>query len=344
MKPNHAKRTHWLDLLKAVGMLLVVYGHSGSTSPEVDQWIYSFHMPLFFLVSGYLFKDSALLMTTGSFIAKQLKNILIPYILFSAVGYMAWLVLTRILGAPEQSIPIYYPVLAFLYGTGTPEVFRLVPVVLWFFPCLLCAQIIAYLLLKHGKNLALAFSLVLGAGSLLLPQSLVLPFELETALGAQFIILLGVIARRKNCVEYLAGKNWYFWIPALFAAGTWAAMLNVRVDMRSNEFGNVALFLASSIGITLALSAAFFRARKVRLVELISKNTVVIFPLHTIAFSAVHGIGVLLAGAGIATLATPWLGLLESVAITIALGCLGRIFRTNPAGNFGLPKPLQLSF
>ena len=45
--------------LKALGILLMVLGHSGNTL-HVNHFIYMFHMPLFFIASGYCFKEKYL--------------------------------------------------------------------------------------------------------------------------------------------------------------------------------------------------------------------------------------------------------------------------------------------
>lgn len=42
------------DVVKGLGMLLVIYAHVNYQT-EVLTTIYSFHMPLFFIVSGMLF-------------------------------------------------------------------------------------------------------------------------------------------------------------------------------------------------------------------------------------------------------------------------------------------------
>lgn len=51
-----------MALLSIWGILLVVLGHSGFEESIIQQklkilhnWIYNFHMPLFFMISGYLF-------------------------------------------------------------------------------------------------------------------------------------------------------------------------------------------------------------------------------------------------------------------------------------------------
>lgn len=51
---DNSKRIDWVDVAKGVGIFLMVMGHS-SMPDAVNRWIYSFHMPLFFLLSGLVF-------------------------------------------------------------------------------------------------------------------------------------------------------------------------------------------------------------------------------------------------------------------------------------------------
>lgn len=46
-------RIAWVDIAKGLGIFLVVLGHTYRKNP-VQNWIYSFHMPLFFILSGWL--------------------------------------------------------------------------------------------------------------------------------------------------------------------------------------------------------------------------------------------------------------------------------------------------
>lgn len=45
------KRILWIDVLRGIAMFLVVYGHT-SQNAEIKKYIYAFHMPLFFIISG----------------------------------------------------------------------------------------------------------------------------------------------------------------------------------------------------------------------------------------------------------------------------------------------------
>lgn len=55
----------WLDYARTMGIFLVIFGHCLQSFPEwqineklqgIYDYIYLFHMPLFFIISGFLFK------------------------------------------------------------------------------------------------------------------------------------------------------------------------------------------------------------------------------------------------------------------------------------------------
>ncbi len=56
-EPVHPKKDSLFSLLKGIGIALVVIGHSGCPDALCD-FIYAFHMPLFFIISGFLFKST----------------------------------------------------------------------------------------------------------------------------------------------------------------------------------------------------------------------------------------------------------------------------------------------
>ena len=51
-----AKRISWIDMAKGYGTILVIFAHIHYGG--LRTWIYTFHMPLFFFLSGYVFKES----------------------------------------------------------------------------------------------------------------------------------------------------------------------------------------------------------------------------------------------------------------------------------------------
>jgi len=74
------KRFEILDIAKGIGIFLVVFAHVNYT-PFLLAYIYSFHMPIFFVFSGMLFNrdkyDNFL-----CFLKRRIKTLIYPYLLF----------------------------------------------------------------------------------------------------------------------------------------------------------------------------------------------------------------------------------------------------------------------
>lgn len=70
-----------LSIAKALCIILMVIGHSGCPA-YLHDWIYLFHMPCFFLISGYLLNDRNI-ENLGYGIKKRFKNLWYPYVKWS---------------------------------------------------------------------------------------------------------------------------------------------------------------------------------------------------------------------------------------------------------------------
>jgi len=89
------KRELWVDYTKAIGIILVVYGHvmrglDSAALPMSNYWfnlvdsiIYSFHMPLFFFVSGLFFINSLVKRKKSGLIINKLGTVIYPYVIWS---------------------------------------------------------------------------------------------------------------------------------------------------------------------------------------------------------------------------------------------------------------------
>ncbi len=81
------KRQDWIDILKGLGIAAVVIGHIvPGTAARI---IYLFHMPLFFFLSGYLFRPSS----PAKMLSKGTKRLLVPYACFLIVLFLPTVIL-----------------------------------------------------------------------------------------------------------------------------------------------------------------------------------------------------------------------------------------------------------
>src|SRR5690625_1160209 len=86
------KRLKEIDIVRGLTIFLVVLGHSGfnSSSGILPDMLRDFRMPLFFIVSGYLFSTSKYLNDGNKLINDKFRSLIIPYISFAVVGSIIW--------------------------------------------------------------------------------------------------------------------------------------------------------------------------------------------------------------------------------------------------------------
>lgn len=99
-----------LDLLKAIGIIAVVAGHYNIA----HQFVYSFHMPLFFVVGGYLFRQR----TMATELKTDIGRLLVPYLITSLCiliwdSLFAW-------HCKDRSI-VLNRIIEIVAGGGTPQ-------------------------------------------------------------------------------------------------------------------------------------------------------------------------------------------------------------------------------
>lgn len=91
---NKNMRIEWVDIAKGIGMLLVVWAHIHDTG-DLCTVIYSFHMPLFFVLSGYLFKTDKY-NGIWEFLMKKKKSLIMPYLMLSFITLLFYILINKV--------------------------------------------------------------------------------------------------------------------------------------------------------------------------------------------------------------------------------------------------------
>ena len=142
------QRIEWLDNLRAIAIFFVVLGHTVGLPEHVEKLIFSFHMPIFFWISGVFARESIRDETFTGFLSKRWRKRLIPYLSFSVISYVAWFFLFRHFGTQaEMNISPIRPLIGFFYGNGINN-WLVTNTVLWFFLCLFVTEIFFYFVIK----------------------------------------------------------------------------------------------------------------------------------------------------------------------------------------------------
>lgn len=182
-------RIEWIDVCKGIGIILVVVGHS---NPPFMKYIYSFHMPLFFLLSGFLLYDRKI--RKGDMI-KDAKRYLLPYAVLAIINLLICLV---VLDRNMQSQQAVKYLGGILYSRGTVEYMpNCSP--LWFLTCIFCC-VVLFKIINCITNRRLRY-VSIGACcfvGIILPILGVpkLPWNIDTALLGIGFMELGSMARK----------------------------------------------------------------------------------------------------------------------------------------------------
>ena len=124
------KRIEYIDILKGIGIILVVLGHV-TKNEALSSFIYAFHMPLFFYIAGMFLRDKP------GFTKSHARSLLIPYIFFGFISFVYWILIElrfRDLGGGSKISEL----INLIYPTSMHQC----NVVLWFLPCLFIGCII----------------------------------------------------------------------------------------------------------------------------------------------------------------------------------------------------------
>lgn len=123
-------RLLWCDSLKGIGVILVIIGHLlyGSRLKGINFFIYSFHVPMFFMLSGFMVRkyDSAY-----AFFRKRFKRCFVPYLAFTFIGILP---LGLFLYSEGKSILDIIIDFSFFYGETTNSP-------LWFLVSIFCISV-----------------------------------------------------------------------------------------------------------------------------------------------------------------------------------------------------------
>lgn len=141
-------RELWADKAKFIGIILMLLGHNSLANKHIFDWIYSFHMPLFFVLSGYFTSNKPI--PFSQYLKKNARQLLIPYICFYLItlpfSYYG-LYLKGSAGYNGLSEFILKPICGFFTIESTQYSFN-ANYALWFFVTLFVVKMIFYIPIK----------------------------------------------------------------------------------------------------------------------------------------------------------------------------------------------------
>ena len=255
------KRITSIDYTKEFAIILVVIGHI-IDSCTLKTYIYSFHMPIFFIVSGILLNYKNI---DNYSILNKLKKLIVPYIIFSVIYTIANQVAN---GISLHNIKWDIINILCLKGVGP----------LWFLPCLFLSEVLFILLNKLIKNrtLLILVTLCIFILAVLLPD--INYFEivfLKAFIGYSFLSIgyfTFKLFNRKEIPTVI--------IPILLIIGAICTYLNIPVDLNHMKLGNPVLYLIAATSTSFAFILIAKKIPEYPYIGFWGRNSLLVMSLH----------------------------------------------------------------
>lgn len=233
------ERIKEFDVLKGLLIVLVVIGHCIEEDSKLHQVIFWFHMPAFFMISGYFINETA---NIQAFIKNKTRRLVIPYLSWCTIFYLIF--------KPESIIKNLVRV---VYGGTINTTAYSYP--FWFVNALFCSYILFLLLLKIKSKYRkyylfgiVAFCYIsIHMNKITLPYSA--PWALDIAIGSLPYIYIGYLFKR---YRYIVSHRLFVIIPIFFLIYQYIHCFNYSLNMKGMHYESYILDLVVPCSFTFA--------------------------------------------------------------------------------------------
>lgn len=268
------ERIHWIDMAKGYGILLVILGHLRTDFIKYE--IYTFHMPLFFLLAGYVFHPEKY--TFKEFIKNKLRTLIIPYFFMGFIITIAmWFyhgifTLKDIIDCTLQLV-----IQKRFYS-------------LWFLTCLFITEILSWGLFKFckkNKGYVLLVATMIGIMGLVYYYfgGEALFWNIDVCMTAIFFFSLGFFIQGlresekwKNCIHRKNTLIIMITLHIFCSVGNYL-LCQERMDMFKCQYGFVPLMTSASLsGIYIVYRISLIK--NIKYISYLGSHSLIFFGLH----------------------------------------------------------------
>ena len=304
-------RYEWVDQLRGIGIFSVIYGHN---FPFLEHYIYSYHIPLFFVIAG-MFHPKTIHQKA---ILHRAKSILAPYFIWSLLLYTFWLVLGRHYGnSATLNLDPINGLVGVFYAQGDIAYMDW-GIPMWFLPCIFLSFLLFSIVQKiQHKVLRISFWLLCIVFGFTYPMysNFHLPWSIDVACVSLLFYGLGFYF--KNKIHHLK-KNTKVYIVLIFAfiVSVTAGMLNSKIDMYRSEYGNLFLFIISAFSGVLCFTLLVKQIKFHKFLSFLGRNTIPLLALQLRALTVIK-LGLMVVGITMFKFSEPTKLLLTCVQIAM---------------------------
>ncbi len=241
------ERTQWIDSAKGIGILLIIFGHAYSTvTPSaLYVYIYAFHVPLFFFISGLTLRPAA--GPLGGVVQKKLRTLIVPYLWYAFLGYLFYLAGYMLaqrqgLQVPQFDYGLWKPLVGIFIGTIGEG--RIINGPVWFVMALFWTFVLGYLVNTYIRSATgqWAAIVLLTALGLALADRVTLPFSGVAALSALIFFQAGFRFQTARVLQAMSQTTRWCMLT-VFIAISFFSQVNGFVGFGEGIVGNPLWFL-----------------------------------------------------------------------------------------------------
>ena len=258
------QRKDWIDVLRAIAILFVIYGHMGHGMWEYYVFTSPIKIPLFFAISGYLFNER-----NGDY-RSFLKNLLLRRVI-------PWLFLAF-------TPLILYSFVKGITWFGNSAIKILTGESVWYMPCCIIAETIYFTVCKFIRKPTGRFVFAAATfftGILLTEYEILDIFILNRALGVQIFLFIGYFLKLNT--ERINKLKW--WMLTLLSAlyiglCTLSLFIYPRqvLDVHYNWYYNIPYCLMLIVlGLFVLIAIALKIKKYPKFLVFIGRNTIVYY-------------------------------------------------------------------
>lgn len=279
------RRIEWIDALRGFAIVLVLLGHIPGIPDWLFKWIYAFHIPLFFVISGYLYNQEKWKeLGLKNLVISKAKSHLLPFIVISIsisiIEIVKLLIFSNVIYW-EEFFKYVFDYLKWILFQIDGDFCGSLIAGLWFLPTLFISTIMLYLI-NSNKYKKIVYCVIASILILVVKYySLTnIPWHLDVALLGSMYMMFGIFIKAIDVIDKV--RNVSIIVIAIFMSNILIA-LNTLIDLKKHIYGNYILMILSVLLVSASLIYIFCKYNiKNTVLELFGKYSLVVISLNFI--------------------------------------------------------------
>ncbi len=258
-------KIEWVDTLKFIGIVAVILGHIRS---PLGEFIFSWHMPLFFVLSGFFIR---LELEPLQFFNKEIKRLIIPYFIFVTLALVVETSKRFILH--RAPLDFFNELKGVFFWMDMDSLINSYAFILWFLPALFVSRYLTYIIKKYIKQTVLQIIIVVTL--FLISFNVQLPFAIDNGLNALLFVYVG------HYLLLQVNKRIFLMLSLVIIIGVYFLGGIPVLNMSEKQYSDILLNFVWSISVVYLLMSIVDHTKNIpKLVMFWGGNTMLLFIFH----------------------------------------------------------------